>query len=193
MGATVGWGTGSSRQFDALGNSSTGYTLSGVLGGLELGYNWQFNQIVLGVEGDFSWTTIGGAGLTTPTFGCLGQQCESSLNWISTQRARIGYLVTNSLLAYATGGAAEVRVETSLPPCPGAAFGGCITAENTRDTWTAGGGLEYMVSPHVTMKAEYLYMNIKQFQWTTFLAGTDPGLTYVHDINIVRAGLNYKF
>jgi outer membrane immunogenic protein len=32
---------------------------SGLLGGVEAGYNWQFANWAVGVEGDFSWTNIG--------------------------------------------------------------------------------------------------------------------------------------
>lgn len=193
VGLTAGGGWGNSRQYDPLGNSSSRYRVGGALGGVELGYNWQINQIVLGAEADFSWADISGAGFTTPTWGCGGQGCQTSVNWLATQRGRIGYLLTSSLMAYGTGGVAEASVGNSLPPCPGPGLGGCADTAHTRTAWTAGAGLEYQFSSHVSAKVEYLFVNFGQFQWTTFLGGTDPGLTYVHDLNIVRAGLNYKF
>jgi opacity protein-like surface antigen len=37
----------------------------GVVGGVMLGYNWQINRVVLGLEGDFGWTNAHGVGAET--------------------------------------------------------------------------------------------------------------------------------
>jgi outer membrane immunogenic protein len=58
----------------------------GVVGGLQLGYNWQANAIVYGVEGDISLT---GA---------------SSIDWLASARGRLGYLIQPNLLLYGTAG-----------------------------------------------------------------------------------------
>jgi opacity protein-like surface antigen len=58
----------------------------GVVGGVQLGYNWQVNAIVYGVEGDISLT---GA---------------HSIDWLASARGRLGYLIQPSLMLYGTAG-----------------------------------------------------------------------------------------
>jgi opacity protein-like surface antigen len=74
---------------------------------------------------------------------------------------------------------------------------------NTRLGWTAGGGLEWMVSPNWSVKAEYLYYDLGRLAFgagglTHFSAGpalfTDlPVASTRFDGHIVRVGLNYHF
>jgi outer membrane immunogenic protein len=190
IGATGGYGWGDSRQYDQLGDTSAGYNITGAVGGGEAGYNWQMNQIVLGLEVDISAAHIFGGGNSTTNYSCLvAGGCETNVSWFATQRARAGFLVSNSLLAYVTGGAAEARVENLIV---GGTCSGCVVTTQTRTGWTAGGGLEYQFAPHVTLKAEYLYVDIAQYQWTTFLGGTDPGLSFAR-FGVARGGLNYRF
>jgi outer membrane immunogenic protein len=59
---------------------------NGVLGGVQLGYNWQSSAIVYGVEGDISLTSA------------------DSVDWLASARGRLGYLLQPSLLLYGTAG-----------------------------------------------------------------------------------------
>jgi outer membrane immunogenic protein len=56
------------------------------VGGVQLGYNWQVNQIVYGLEGDIS---LSGA---------------DSIDYLASFRGRLGYLIQPSLMVYATAG-----------------------------------------------------------------------------------------
>ncbi len=58
----------------------------GIVGGVQLGYNWQTNQIVYGLEGDIS---LSGA---------------NSIDYLASFRGRLGYLIQPNLLVYATAG-----------------------------------------------------------------------------------------
>lgn len=197
IGGTLGYGWGTSRQYDPLGDSTGQYSINGPVGGAEVGYNWQYQKVVLGLEADFSAANINGAGLTTPTWGCTGAigtppaGCSTTVDWFATQRGRVGYLVTDSLLAYGTAGIAEARVADAItsicalctaPP----------TGTVTHSGWTAGGGLEYRFNQNVSAKIEYLHVDIGQYQWFTFLGGTDPGYSYAR-FDVVRGGLNWHF
>src|SRR5262245_8428461 len=90
--------------------------------GAFLGYRMRFGNFVAGVEGDGSWkdaskdatlyavSTVfpqggGGGELRTETFH--GSQSQ---RWDGSVRARLGMLLTPSLLAYATGGLAVGEV-----------------------------------------------------------------------------------
>ena len=174
---------------DTLGNPA------GVVGGAQVGYNYQFNQFVIGVETDFQGTSISGAGNNAPltlfpTFysnpannylvpvGAL-TGANTSLSWFGTVRGRVGYLVTPTFLLYGTAGFAYGQVD---------AFG----FSNTPTGWTAGGGAEWMFAPHWTAKLEYLYVDLSSNGATGGL-GFNYGYYFHPQFNVVRLGVNYLF
>jgi hypothetical protein len=59
----------------------------GFLGGGQVGANIQFNALVLGVEGDFSWT---GLGLKGTGADSIGNTIGTTTNWTSTVTGRVG-------------------------------------------------------------------------------------------------------
>jgi outer membrane immunogenic protein len=71
---------------------------SGVIGGAQVGYNWQSNQFVYGLEGDISAADIG------VSAGGAFFDVSASINWLTTVRGRVGVLVQPNLLIYATAG-----------------------------------------------------------------------------------------
>ena len=90
---------------------------SGVLGGLQVGYNWQMGSAwLIGAEADIDWSGVKGS---ASTGGALGQfifppfvnTVEEKVEWLGTVRARLGYLPTPNLLAFVTGGFAYGEVE----------------------------------------------------------------------------------
>src|SRR5450631_4015490 len=108
--------------------SSGSFNTSGGLVGGTLGYNYQMGQVVLGLEGDGSWSNIRGSGT------CLAGTitCGVRNNWLGTARARLG-LAVDRFMPYVTGGAAFGDIKTSA-----AGF-----ADSTTKTgWTAGCGIE---------------------------------------------------
>src|SRR5262249_58803390 len=78
--------------------------------GGQVGYNWQWASLVFGVEGDFDAATLTASGNTVtnsiaaPGFP-VGFQASSSINWLSSVRARLGYTWGPGLV-YLTGGGA---------------------------------------------------------------------------------------
>ena len=100
----------------------------GALGGLELGYNYEFiNKWVLGVDGDFGFTNLKGAktcgtgtgvdatGANVGTgFNPSTLVCERNMNWMGTIAGRIGYSWERTLFYVKGGGAwADDNVTTS--------------------------------------------------------------------------------
>ena len=177
-----------------LPNGNTLGSAGGVVGGAQLGYNFQLGQsAVLGVETDFQGTSIGGSGNNAPlalypTFygnpannyltpvGALPGS-NVSLAWFGTVRGRAGWLVTPTFLVYGTAGFAYGQVD---------AFGW----SNTRTGWTAGGGVEWMFAPHWSAKAEYLYVDLSNMSG---YGAWNIGQSFQPQINVVRAGVNYHF
>ena len=140
---------------------------SGVSGGIQGGYNWQFGQFVIGAEADIQ------ASGSSHKFAAW----KFSNPWFGTLRGRAGFAM-NNILIYGTGGLA---------------FGG-LRAEvlNLSETqwatgWTLGVGAEIGITQNWSAKVEYLYVDLsdKQFALT--------GLPSSYQFNVVRLGVNYKF
>ena len=62
------------------------------------------------------------------------------------------------------------------------------SGSNTNSGWLVGGGIEYGFKPHWTVKLEYDYLALSN--WTS---ATVPAVTLNHDLQMVKAGINYKF
>jgi outer membrane immunogenic protein len=195
--------------------------ISGVIGGGQVGYNYQFNNFVGGLEVDFQG--IGGgnqAGVlaaVVPSQNFPAQPHVSvssatrSLSYIGTVRGRVGWLAMPTLLVYATGGFAfgEANLAYNVAQtCIGCAW--TIPPLSTGSTssvlpgWTAGAGLEWMFWPNWSAKVEYLYYDLGTARLNTAIIGTNPanGPLFLSSFpqtssrfngNIVRVGLNYHF
>jgi outer membrane immunogenic protein len=144
----------------------------GIIGG-HVGYNWQFGSVVAGVEGDFD-----GAWLSKMDSDPNGP-FKQKTNELASTRARLGYVVLPSLLAYGTAGAGWGHFENS--------FEGVNTDSVTQFGWVAGAGLEYKIWGPLIARAEYLHYG--------FDAKSLPGVgdTLKESVDVVRGGLSYKF
>jgi len=194
--------------YAASGGASATLTSSGFLGGVQAGYNWQFAGAWLGgVEADIDATSIagkigisGGGSIEGLGSATAGADVKSETPYLGTARARIGYLVNDRFLVFATGGFAYAQVKTSLNASysdSGGDSGAFSWSKDTTHTgWTLGGGAEYKIDKNWSFKTEYLYVDLGE---QTLLSGTAFGgdLAYnlkVHPTdNIVRAGLNFTF
>lgn len=179
--------------------------LDGVIGGGQVGYNWQTGNWVLGIEADIQGTSeqgttyltgigtisIPGVGLFTDT-GTLN--ITEKLRWLGTVRGRLGFTATPNWLLYATGGLAYGGLDTDTTLTVGA-----LTAANnftdTRAGWTLGTGIEGWLSHDWTAKVEYLYVDLGSFTNTFTGIGLFTPVTLTTHVtdNIVRVGLNYHF
>jgi len=160
-------------------DSTGGFNTSGGLVGGTVGYNYQFGQAVVGIEGDIDWADING---TSTTVACpFG--CKTSDSWLSTVRGRLGY-AADRFMPFITGGAAFGDVKTSTP--------GFVGANNSEAGWTLGAGLEFALAQNWTAKAEYLYVDLGKFN-----CGLSCGGFVTNNVsfttNLVRAGVNYRF
>lgn len=195
---------------------------SGALGGGQLGYLHQFGNFAFGVEADIQGLgargrggSLGGAGATTlgfPTDNAFSAvETRKAVEWLGTARGRVGYLITPTLLGYATGGLAYGGVDARtlisqswngtigpLLQSSGAAgnFSGALVG------WTVGGGAEWAFAPNLSLKAEYLYYDLgdahlARAPLTTSLFGGLSDTVVVSsrmrfDGHVARLGLNYR-
>jgi len=176
VGVNGGGGFGNSTWSGPTGTSGFN-TTGGVVGGT-IGYNYQMNQAVFGLEGDIDWSNIHGNTTTAP---CT-TSCETRNSWLSTARGRIGYAF-DRFMPFVTGGAAFGDIKTSP-----AGFAG---DRDTRAGWTLGGGLEAALAGPWTTKVEYLYVDLGKANCPVGSCAVSTNVNF--HTNLVRAGLNYRF
>lgn len=268
FGANVGYGWGDSRT-DIAGNggisifpgavagfpgfpSNFAFTdsgdagLKGLIGGGQIGYNYQFNRKwVVGVEADLqSAGKSGSAGFsdqfstpvcgvavgrppvcvgTTPLVATAATGYEAKIEGFGTVRGRAGFLITDQVLLYGTGGVAYGRVKVngnaSIPaaaitgaPAAYVPTAGTFAVSKDNLGYAVGGGVEGRIFPWLpanwTCKAEYIYLDLGSLNSGASFSGMFPSgrgvspsspitgsvALQTHFIdNIVRVGLNYKF
>jgi outer membrane immunogenic protein len=176
-------------------NKFNGLSPSGGFGGGQIGYNWQgvwHPRLVLGVEADIQGASIEDKATWNP-FGAVTATSESRLDWFGTVRGRVGYAFDSALL-YATGGFAFGGIKNSQDDNRPISF----TIDRTATGFTAGGGVEYMVTPKWSVKAEYQFIDLGKND--PFSPSPGQGLfthfkTTLEDdaFHTVRAGVNYHF
>ena len=161
--------------------SFTTDTQDGWLIGATAGYNLQTGVWVWGLEGDIDYALIKGNATNTAT--CGAGSCEVKNTWFATARARIGYAGWNNFMPYITGGGAFAGLK--VEPSTGA------SSSDTTIGWTAGAGVEYAFLGNWSAKLEYLYADLGTATCDASVCGVDTDIK--PKINIVRAGLNYRF
>jgi outer membrane immunogenic protein len=144
------WGNGSwTDPFTGYPDSPRG---SGVLGGLQLGVNSQWDWLVLGLEADIGFTDLKASDTDAKGFN---HSIES--NWLSTGTARIGY-ATGPWLLYAKGGVA-IGDERNIVTTPAGISAAGPLWSSFRVGWTVGGGVEYALTHNWSARVEYDYID----------------------------------
>jgi outer membrane immunogenic protein len=141
---------------------------SGFVGGVEAGWNWQNGNFVYGGETDFNFS---GAEDTFASY-------QFSNPWFGTVRGRAGFAF-NNVLIFGTAGLSYGELTANAP--------GNLSESHTSFGWVAGLGAEVSFTPHWSAKAEWLYLDFADRDFSA--TGANNGLT----ANLVRLGLNYHF
>jgi len=170
-----GGGAFGSSTWDSTGSRN----ISGGLAGGTIGYNYQFSQAVVGVEGDMNWADISGS-----TNNACPPGCKTSDTWLATLRGRLGY-AADRFMPYVTGGAAFGDIRASAP--------GFTATGADKTGWTLGGGLEAALAANWTAKVEYLYVDLGSFNCGLRCSFTQTTDNVSFHTNILRAGVNYRF
>jgi len=194
-----------------------GNKLSGALGGLQFGYNWQLDRTwLVGLEADFDLSDLkGSASVSDPSeFIVLTQLSSQQLEWFVTLRGRLGYLVNDRLLVFGTGGLAYGETKASASIALGghgiavvdtttlncAANTTCLAASQSRLSagWAAGGGAEYAISKNFTLKVEYLHIDLGAQNLTLVAIPPTTGNGFAlakfnNAYDLVRGGVSYRF
>jgi outer membrane immunogenic protein len=200
LGGHAGDGTGidsavsSSAVSTAFPAVSSNWNIHGAFAGLQAGYNALITpHFLLGIEADASFANLQGSyfDVSVPTDTRL---VGTNVKDFGTARGRLG-AVFDRLLVYGTGGLAWGRIDETRLQVSGSQFaatpGTFEVNSATYVGWTVGGGTEYAVAKHWSVKAEYLYLDFAQHQFVRPISLT---LADHHTTaNIGRIGVNYRF
>jgi outer membrane immunogenic protein len=146
---------------------STTNRATSVIGGGQIGYNWQSGAYVYGLEGDFDGTGVRAKSSTTISRTTLsGTQTvtanySANIDWIGTIRGKIGYAWDRAMI-YGTGGVAVAgasldtayaETQPAPPPTP-------LSASSSKAVvgWTLGAGGEWAIGNAWSLGVEYRHI-----------------------------------
>jgi outer membrane immunogenic protein len=172
------------------------------IGGGRIGYNWQPTPYtLLGLENDVGYLHLKGSTLINPVAGGgLGDAVATTKlgNWYDAFTARIG-AVDGHAMFYLKGGGVWVKDTTGVVDTAPPATINTTTSKNLTG-WAAGGGVEYGIDMHWSVRAEYLVLGVARNVTncgTGFLGGVSFGtfcsVTHTPDVQTITLGLNYRF
>jgi outer membrane immunogenic protein len=201
LGGNVGYGWGPTTWNDN-GLEFTSHSADGVVGGGQIGCDYQAGAWVFGIQGMFDASGMKGHGRNLPLDPGGRVIDETKISSFATLTGRVGYTVQPDALLYLKGGAAWVRssfnecceptvvLQDELGPLADGA------AKITRTGWTIGVGFERMLASNWSAFVEYDYIDLGT-KTVTFspINGTPGPFNYRidQDIHTLLVGLNYRF
>jgi outer membrane immunogenic protein len=169
---------------------------SGVIGGGQVGCDYQAGSWVFGAQGMFQAADLRGSnrvvpGPTNPQFGNVFD-LSARTSWVTTATLRVGYAIVPQALLYLKGGAAWTHGNlgytiTGQGVDP-------FTGSETRSGWIVGGGLEYLFAPNWSVFVEYNHMD-----FGTQTLNTQDAFAFIEPIRVSRqidtamVGVNFRF
>jgi outer membrane immunogenic protein len=182
-----------------------GVNASGGLGGIQFGHNWQWGQVVGGLEVDFSWADLSGSSAFSVPFFSDTQTftTDKKIDELASVRGRLGYLIIPSVLLYGTAGIGfgHERITTTVSERE-TQTGTLEFEENAMNHvnmfgWVAGAGVEWKFWNNWLLRGEWLHYDFGKVTNSTnnpgiFFAGLDNGNLRT-TVDIGRAALSYKF
>lgn len=165
---------------------------SGLMAGVQAGYNWQFGNVVFGVEADGNWVDGKSRAIVTSPFGGGAQfTVNTDLDWYASVRGRFGFAFSRALV-YVTGGVAWAQVSNDwgfvVFPQPR------FNYKETRATGIIGGGVEYMLTQNLLARVEGFYANFGTSPIATVNGfGGNYLSNFTHTLAVVRGGVSWKW
>lgn len=199
---------------------------AGFTGGVQAGYNMQFGSFVAGVEADINYidrnngSTGSFPSVASPAVGTDFRVSRGNGdNWFGTVRGRLGFAFDRALV-YATGGLAYgghaggssiTQRDYGFIVGPSPYTWGSTTAnlsssgdDSSNVGWTLGGGAEWAFSNSMSLRLEYLHVDLGHRTRTyaalsapvngsSFPSGQTISVRESNKFDIVRAGVNFRF
>ena len=192
IGANGGWGqVENCWDFELLGGVSFADGCSNRSGGLfggQIGYRWQSNQFVFGLEAQGNWADLTSTrvSLLNPLFST-----RASTDAIGLFTGQIGWAWDAALL-YIKGGAAVTSNSFSILTTLGEVE--LVSASSTRWGATVGIGFEYGFAPNWSAGIEYNHLFMGDSDHTFFVPALALASSRVNqDVDMVTVRVNYRF
>lgn len=201
IGGNIGYGWAPTKWNDN-GIEFASHTVDGIVGGGQVGCDYQVDRWVFGIQGMFDGAGMKGSSANLFLDPAGGVVDESKITWFATLTGRLGYTVEPRTLLYVKGGIAWVHSKFNECCQPTVLFldeiGALLdgTASVTRTGWTVGGGLEHMFAPNWSAFIEYNYIGLGTDTVTFSPINNAPGPFNYHieqNVHTVLVGLNYRF
>lgn len=184
-----GWGRSTGTLNDGVFNAAPvpyGADPSGMIGGGFVGYNYQINQFVVGVEADWQGANLSGSG--SGTYTGISYTMNTTVSGYGSVRGRLGFAL-DRWLVFATGGWDWGNTQTSYATTGTSPF---YTNKFSGSGATVGAGIEYAVTRHWLARVEYRYTDLgnHSFEDPPCVCGENGNRITINDI---RLGAAYKF
>jgi len=176
---------------------------TGFMFGGQVGYNYQRSCFVYGIETDFDVNGMNDASsvnrpLAAPLVKRFIHNVTDDVGYLGTLRGRFGYTPADRLLLYGTGGLAygDVSSNSNLRfTSAGDSYGG--STSGLQAGWTLGAGAEYAFTKSLSVKLEYLYIDLGSKSYISPAQGAfSPTFSYTTDVDtsmhVIRLGLNLR-
>jgi outer membrane immunogenic protein len=155
------------------------FDLDGFIGGGHLGYNYQIQQFVLGIEGDLDYASIKGSRAFSNNGGLANGSLSLKTDFQGSARLRAGYAIDNILL-YTTGGVAFANARLSTSG---------VGSSETQAGWTVGGGVEYAITDNWLVRGEVRYTDFEKKTYQTLYGPVRADWNQT----TAEVGASYKF
>lgn len=185
-----GWGVSSGTATNAVGAFPVPYSyrVNNWFGGGFIGGNYQWNQLVIGVEGDWQGAHLTG---NSGSIAAVGgpYTFATTVKDYGSIRGRLGFAVDHWLF-FGTGGWAWGSWSTSYALTGVAPF--FTNNANSHKGWTAGAGVEYAFTNNIIGRVEYRYTDLGSSSFVNVASNSGDSGNKV-TINDIRAGVSFKF
>jgi outer membrane immunogenic protein len=165
---------------------------TGPLGGMNFNINWQTDQMVYGVGASLSGADIRGE--NTLFSGLGGVNGQTVTGYIGTLVGKLGVACERSLF-YVDAGPALLNTTFKINANTGVLTLGTDSQTINAWGWTAGVGVEYALTDHLSSSVEYNYIRIPRH--TISLSSIElinqQLIAADQTMNVYKVGLNYKF
>jgi outer membrane immunogenic protein len=167
--------------------------VTGPFAGGFVGGNYQFDRLVLGVEGDWQWSNLTGNNQSLAPLGAIGALPAGPFTVSTTTkdygsiRGRLG-VAFDGFLVFGTGGWAAGNPSTAFALTGAAPF---VTTGGKSNGWTAGVGVEYAITDAILGRIEYRYTNLEALRFVNAAANSADAGTRA-PISDFRVGIAYK-
>lgn len=173
IGASAGYGEGHTAWSNIVVPSDTGQNYastfsssnpSGMIGGVQVGYNFVSGQMLYGVEAGIYAGNIAGTDVCfgSPSYGDYSADCKTQIKSMAELTGRVGVISADRSLVYLRGGASMAQARLAPRNEVGDAThttvtGGYGWTNQNRVGAVVGIGFEYALNPTSTLGIEFDY------------------------------------